>query len=81
MSIYRTLIETGKGHFDVYLDIDGHSVAGGTIPPHILVTAQRPDLVVIWEEPKKILLIELTVPFESNIPDTHKTKIERYEPC
>ena len=63
----------------MYLDLEGYSVAGGTIPPHILVTSQRPDLVVVWEDMKKILLVELTVPFETNVQDAHDRKCERYK--
>ena len=34
-------------------------------------------LVIVWEDPKQILLIELTVPFESNITDARKRKIDK----
>ena len=56
-------------------------IAGGTIPPHILVTNQCPDLVIVWDDPKELLLIELTVPFEGNIhvSDAHNRKIDRYK--
>lgn len=33
-----------------------------TIPPHILSTPLRPDMVAIWPDRKKINLLELTVP-------------------
>ena len=79
MAIYRTIKETSAGNFNLYLDLEGYSVAGGTIPPHILVTSQRPDLVVVWEDMKKILLVELTVPFETNVQDAHDRKCERYK--
>ena len=52
----------------MYADIQGHTVAGGTLPPHIVISTQRPDL-----------LVELTVPFETNVDDAHKRKVERYE--
>ena len=51
----------------------------GALSPHILVTNQRPDIVVLWDDPKELLLIELTVPFECNISDAHKRKQDRYE--
>ena len=73
------IISTGTGNFNANCDIGGQTIAGGTIPPHILITNKRPDLVIVWEDPKQILLIELTVPFESNITDAHKRKIDRYK--
>ena len=78
-AILTTITTTGTGNFNVYCDIGGQMIAGGTLPPHILVTNKRPDLVIVWEDPKQILLIELTVPFESNITDAHKRKIDRYK--
>ena len=78
-AILHTIKDNGSGDFKVYADIQGNTVAGGTLPPHIVISTQRPDLVVIWEETKKILVCELTVPFETNIDDAHKRKIDRYE--
>ena len=60
--IHTAIMSTGSGNFHVYCDIGGQMIAGGTIPPHILVTNQRPDLVIFWDDPKELLLIELTVP-------------------
>ena len=58
--------------------MDGFKIAGGTIPPNILVTNQRPDLVVLYEETGQIAIVELTIPFETNIEDAHNRKEERY---
>ena len=66
-------------HEQVYADIQGFTVAGGTIPSHIYVTSQRPDLVVIWESIKQMLMIELTVPFETNTNAAHTRKLDRYK--
>ena len=33
-----------------------------TVPPNILTTSLRPDIVIITEESKHILILELTVP-------------------
>ena len=78
-SIFNTVKGKGLGNFKVYADIQGHTVAGGTLPPHIVISTQRPDLVAVWEDEKHILLVELTVPFETNVDDAHKRKVERYE--
>ena len=78
--LYNTATESlSTDNAKVYADIDNFNVAGGTIPPHILVTSQRPDLVIIWESTKTILMIELTVPFETNIEDAHERKLQRYK--
>ena len=63
---------------NMYSDLEGHSVAGGTIPPHILTTNLRPDLVIVREEDKQISIIELTVPFETNVENAHQRKVEKY---
>ena len=52
-------------------------IAGTTIPPDILPTQQRPDLVLINESPKSIIIIELTVPFEQNIHKAHERKLNK----
>ena len=51
-SIFNTVKEKGLGNFKVYADIQEHTVAGGTLPPHIVITTQRPDLVAVWEDEK-----------------------------
>mgnify|MGYP000423294984 CR=1 FL=1 len=48
-------------------------------PTEILVTAQRPDIVVWSRLLKSIILIELTVPWEENIEASHKRKLDRYK--
>ena len=39
----------------------------------------RPDLVISSEEAKRMVIVELTVPYESRIPDSHEFKIAKYE--
>lgn len=50
-----------------------------TIPTNILVTSQKPDLCIVNETDKNIILMELTIPFESNINAAHARKSARYE--
>ena len=49
-----------------------------TIPPDILATSDRPDLVVIDTEHNNISILELTVPFECNININHEYKCHKY---
>jgi hypothetical protein len=63
----------------IFSDIEGrhvHTLGGGTIPPDILPTNEKPDIVIV--QPTHITIIELSVPFESNIKIRHKFKCNKY---
>ena len=63
--------------YTVYSDIKGgNSINGGTIPPHLMVTEQRPDIVIIDKD--SVNIFELTVPFETNINVRHTDKVNKY---
>ena len=49
----------------MYTDLNGYRVNGGTLPPDLCETQQRPDLVVIMKATTKVLLVELTIPWDS----------------
>ena len=51
---------------------------GGTIPPDILVTNLRPDLVLLNRDEKKICLLELTCSFERNAEAANLRKTLKY---
>ena len=62
-------------------DVLGHQARhGGTIPPHILVTRLRPDIVVIKKAACEVIIFELTCPWDSNIERSHTLKEEKYAP-
>ena len=77
-----TLKENKQDKIQIYADLDGHKVNGGTIPPHITVTSSRCDLVIIDSStsPPTVYLLELTVCFErpGNMEAAYKRKYERY---
>ena len=79
--LYATLMEHKPEGVTVYADVEGAKVNGGTIPPEIMVTIQRPDLVIINTNtsPTTVLLVELTVPFSRNIDAANTRKRLRYE--
>ena len=54
------------------------SLSGLTIPPEVIVTSSRPDLVIHYPEANVIKIIELTVPFEINIEKEHTYKTNKY---
>ena len=66
-----------KSKCTMFSDIPTYSLpGGGTVPPDLCVTAERPDMVVLKDD--KVLILELTVPLEPNIPSAHARKFEKY---
>ena len=64
----------------MYADIPSKTLpGGGTVPPHLLVTAQKPDLVIIDRMEEKMDIFELTVPLETNIKNANTQKMNKYE--
>ena len=58
--------------FTVFSDIEGYKTEhGGTFPSYLTVTTDRPDMVSIDKTQKRVLIRELTVPFEGNITARH----------
>ena len=53
-------------------------INGGTIPPDVLVTQSRPDLVLLNRTEKTICLLELTCSFERNAEAAYLRKTQRY---
>ena len=53
----------------VVADIEGGEVNGVTLPPNIMDTTSRPDLVIVNTNtsPTSEALVELTIPFTRNI--------------
>ena len=63
----------------MFSDLPGHqSPQGGTIPPHIMVTALKPDLFVYNEFSREVIVFELTCPWDTNIARSHHFKTEKY---
>ena len=67
----------------VYADIEGHTIGGGTVPPDILVTSEKPDIVIIHdpetaEKKHHITIIELTVPWEERLRTSREHKTNKY---
>uniref|UniRef100_A0A1B6EMV9 Reverse transcriptase zinc-binding domain-containing protein n=1 Tax=Cuerna arida TaxID=1464854 RepID=A0A1B6EMV9_9HEMI len=47
-------------------------------PPDVVVTSKCPDLTAISRKCKSIIIVELTVPWDTNIPAQHEIKLNRY---
>ena len=49
-----------------------------TYPELIKKSGKRPDIVLHSEDTKQMILIELTVPFESRMDEQHTYKVSKY---
>ena len=49
------------------------------IPPHITQTRLRPDIILVSEATKQLVLLELTVPWEERIEEAQERKREKYQ--
>ena len=84
-SVLSTLIECIspilRENFTLYSDLPGYTAEhGGVIPPRILITSLRPDLFLVNETSKVIIVFELTCPWDSNIARSHSFKEDKYAP-
>ena len=76
--ITKTILNSKPENLEVYSDISGMDINGGTIPPDVLVTQSRPDLVILNRHEKTICLLELTCSFERNAEAAYLRKSQRY---
>ena len=81
---FAKFLEVREG-LKIFADLPGHLEAENpksTLPQQLLdiyPSSRRPD-IVIWDTiAKKVLIFELTVPFESNFVVQHDRKTERYD--
>ena len=80
-SVLAHLLNTINKHkgeeVETFADLNGHRVNNGTLPLDLCETEQKPDFVVVMRNPsvKKVLLIELAVPWDSQ--SSFKAAFER----
>ena len=76
----KTINQCKADGVEMYADLNGFRVNGGTVPADLCETQQRPDLVVILKEPRKVLLVELTICWDSqpNFQAAYDRKSTRY---
>ena len=84
-SVLSSLIDVIRPHLKdgmmLFSDMPGFQAPhGGTIPPHILVTALKPDIVIVNSLSQEIIVLELTCPWDTNIGRSHNFKKEKYAP-
>ena len=49
-------------------------------PPEIVETDLRPDMVLWSRKHNNVIIIELTVPWETRLLEAHERKLTKYEP-
>ena len=80
--IVQTIMDNKKSNIDVYADLPDFNIAGGTIPPNIAITSQKPDLVILNKNtsPPEVLLYELTCCYDTKecITNANSRKMDRY---
>ena len=76
----KYLTQNKKDNLDIYIDIPQFSVCGGTLPPNIITTSQKPDIVIIDNNttPVTVHLYELTCPFDTNLLTANSYKKDKY---
>ena len=69
-----------KQKFKCYVDIpDCRTSAGGTLPPNVVVSNLKPDIVIVDKSDKQVHIFVLTFPSEARIDTAHKLKHEKYQ--
>ena len=64
---------------DIYVDLPGKIFKGNSIiPTDIIQTTQRPDIVLVNQQLKKIVILELIVSFKPCMADAKVRKQDRY---
>ena len=66
--------------YKVHSDLPGHETSnGGSLPPSMVVTNLKPDIVIIDDKKKEAKLFELTCPIEhnknTNLTNMHISKL------
>ena len=72
------LQEAKPVNIEMFADLPGHWMNGATIPADILCTLERPDVVLVERNLRRIVLLELTCSFESNSDKANLTKKKKY---
>ena len=59
--------------FRCYIDIEGYQTPStGTLPPSVVVTNLKPDIVIIDQKTKSIHIFELKLPKETRLLTANK---------
>ena len=78
--MYNGMVEQKPDNLEIFVDLPNLDFNGSTIPPDILTTTQRPDIVILNRAEKKIFLLELTCSLEQNADTANAYKTTKYTP-
>lgn len=66
--------------YSIQVDLSDHEFSGHSFPAEFANTALRPDLILVNEKDKKMIIAELTSPMEANMTRQHMYKATKYAP-
>ena len=64
--------------FEIFADLPGLFRGISTVPTNVTVTTLKPDICLVNESSKEFTILELTIPFETNIKAARDRKSKRY---
>ena len=64
-----------SAQWEMRVDVDKKLV----FPEAIVITRQRPDLVLWAKDTRQVIMVELTVPWEERVEVSHHLKRDKYE--
>ena len=79
--LVQKLVKTAPRGIKITADLNGWRVGGGTVHPDLVMTGQVPDIVIHdkTSSPHKIILLELTCPWDTAAKNAESRKTLRYE--
>ncbi len=77
--LFGTLKSLIPDSIKIYCDLPGYMQGISTVPTNIVITSLKPDLVLVDDESKSVVIFELTVPFDSNIDSANDRKQTKYQ--
>ncbi len=77
--IHDIVSKNSKSSPEIHVDLFAPA-SYTTVPIQCTSTTLKPDLCIFWPQERKIIIIELTVPFEIYINKAHERKSNKYAP-
>ena len=80
-TIFNFISPSLKDGVAIFADLERFGASnGGTIPPDVLVTNQQPEIYLVNQRMRKVILSELTVPWDAKVETSHDLKVRKYAP-
>ena len=62
----KRIVANKPENMSIYADLEGWKINGGTVRADLVASGQVPEIVLLDRKNKKIVLLELTCPFDSS---------------